>query len=188
VAQIRGCSSRSEAHLQNRIPDPEGYTVQRFSFSVLIRVSSVPPAISVPPLLHFKNLSHNSNPSSPSASSNSNGSGVSALSSPHPAPAPPHRRRRRPWRVRSGACLTSRSASTSARASSARSTSPGRRRSALETSASSPFDFPQNFPLTSAGPNLLAAIDPERVRGGAQVDVQGEAGEVPVPRAPPAGD
>jgi serine/threonine protein kinase len=42
--------------------------------------------------------------------------------------------------------------------------------------------------LTSAGPNLRAAIDPERVRGGAQGDVQGEAGEVPVPRAPPAGD
>jgi hypothetical protein len=49
--------------------------------------------------------------------------------------------------------------------------------------------LPQFFcSLTFGEANLRAAIDPERARGGAQGNVQGEAGEVPVPRAPAAGD
>ena len=73
--------------------------------------------------------------------------------------SPPSRGRhsRVRWRrVRSGACLTSRSASTSARASSARSTSPARSRLVLVSFTLRLSQFPPNFAFDEA--NLRVAI------------------------------
>ncbi|XP_062213142.1 serine/threonine-protein kinase Aurora-3-like [Phragmites australis] len=58
-----------------------------------------------------------------------------------------HRHRRLLWRARSGACPTSRSASTSARASLGRSTSPARSRSTHENlTPPNPLDLPKFSP------------------------------------------